>query len=181
MSLTDLGPELTGTIASFLEPRSIIALNTTSMAVNRNVPFRVSEVRQLAPEIEAVGAHRTGHIPVKCVDLGDLNQVHTASVRCEWWDQGWGNYKGRIWIVALPASIEDRPLSELSLEERLNLEGGRIVYSSPIAPRQRETLTINFSPKMEENYHLWYEVGGGGGHKLFISNLRLKTLVFILM
>ena len=35
-----------------------------------------------------------------------------------------------------------------------------------------------FKPKRDESYHLWYAVGGGGGHSLHLSNVTIQTLVF---
>jgi hypothetical protein len=43
----------------------------------------------------------------------------------------------------------------------MKFSSGRLVSASPIA----------------EIYHLWYSVGGGGGHELFVDNLVVYSLI----
>ena len=56
--------------------------------------------------------------------------------------------------------------------------GHRCVYSSGIAPHNFERLSLILKPRQNESYHLWYIVGGGGGHSLHISNMSVHALVF---
>ncbi|KAL3909679.1 MAG: hypothetical protein SGARI_002481 [Bacillariaceae sp.] len=63
-------------------------------------------------------------------------------------------------------------------------EGGKVVYKSPVATHDLEPLEISFVPKPAKSsdkkppmYHLWFVVGGGGGHSLTIENVYVHTLV----
>ena len=47
--------------------------------------------------------------------------------------------------------------------------GGRIVYTSEIAPHEEQDLTFTISPLDDEEYHLWVKAGGGGGHSLMLA------------
>jgi len=49
--------------------------------------------------------------------------------------------------------------------------------SSIVAPHQESQLFATFVPRDNEIYHLWYEVGGGGGHELFVKNCHVYTII----
>lgn len=67
------------------------------------------------------------------------HRTHSVVLTCQWRDQGYGNRKGALFVVAVPA--EDDP-NEETLE---SIENGKIVYQSPLAPHEQESLTISFS------------------------------------
>ena len=53
------------------------------------------------------------------------------------------------------------------------------MYSSDTAHHEEQRLEIMlFAPNEQETYHLWYVVGGGGGHILNLSNVMIQALVF---
>lgn len=95
--------------------------------------------------------------------------VHTLLISMQWSDQGWGNRKGRIMIVA-----EDKNQSL----DRHRAEYNRVVFASKIASHSRKQLRIEIKPKQNESYHLFYAVGGGGGHSLVLFNISVQALLF---
>mmetsp|Transcript_21839 Transcript_21839/g.33154 ORF Transcript_21839/g.33154 Transcript_21839/m.33154 type:complete len:348 (-) Transcript_21839:312-1355(-) len=98
--------------------------------------------------------------------------VHSILVSMSWKDQGWGNLKGMVLLVA-----EDKTRS-YDRSGRKGLDGGRVIRTSDIAPHTLENLSFSFRPRQHESYHLWYIVGGGGGHSLRLSNVSIQSLVF---
>jgi len=102
--------------------------------------------------------------------------VHSIRVSMTWKDQGWGNQKGGVRVVAKGQN----PLS-CRIGDKQELVGDgtlRVVYSSGIAPHGSEQLSFTFKPRPTESYHLWYKAGGGGGHALHLSNVGIQALVF---
>eukprot|EP00580_Thalassiosira_gravida_P005399 CAMPEP_0201654126 /NCGR_PEP_ID=MMETSP0493-20130528/45337_1 /ASSEMBLY_ACC=CAM_ASM_000838 /TAXON_ID=420259 /ORGANISM="Thalassiosira gravida, Strain GMp14c1" /LENGTH=399 /DNA_ID=CAMNT_0048130675 /DNA_START=61 /DNA_END=1260 /DNA_ORIENTATION=- len=98
--------------------------------------------------------------------------VHSILVSMSWKDQGWGNLKGMVFLVA-----EDKTRT-YDRSGRKGLDGGRVIRTSDIAPHTLENLSFSFTPRQHESYHLWYIVGGGGGHSLRLSNVSIQSLVF---
>jgi hypothetical protein len=92
-------------------------------------------------------------------------QEHT--IKCSWRDQGWGNRKGQLAIVAHVTADGD-------LVKKVSR--GRLVASSPTAGHFPPKLTLDVLPKIGEKYHLFYKVGSGGGHGLLVDDLRLKAV-----
>ena len=104
-----------------------------------------------------------------------------------WHDQGSGNRKGRVFVVAKNNQTCDRsgqvvesgnvPSDRNASSKRFG--GGWVVYSSDNAHHEEQRLEIMlFAPNEQETYHLWYVVGGGGGHILNLSNVMIQALVF---
>lgn len=122
------------------------------------------------------GAYRTGDQP-ECFGAivpKDTERLHSMAFECNWVDQGWGNRKGRIIVVA-----QDRPTYlEASDLQALPFADGTIVSRSPIAPHHTARLTLLFYPKPDKLYQLWCIVGGGGGHKLHVQGMALNRLGF---
>jgi len=87
-----------------------------------------------------------------------------------WKDQGWGNRKGKLFVVA---EEKNQPYDRSS--QRFG--GGRLLYTSEIAPHEEHTLGITFQPKENETYHIWYVVGGGGGHSLSLFSVIIQALL----
>ena len=106
--------------------------------------------------------------------------VHSYTFDLAWKDQGWGNKKGRFYIVGHDRGRKNN--MSASQEENENdpnfCDGGRIVYKSPIADHEEKHLRIVFRPRIDETYHLWYICGGGGGHTLSFRRMFLRALVF---
>lgn len=162
-------------ITSFLDYRSAVRLSNISKDVHSDVTLSL-----LSPRYELVYSHivygesATGDIPIKSARIpifGD--NPHTIFLKCRWKDQGWGERKGRIFVVA---HSEENANDNCQANE--HFESGKVVYMSPVASHSFENLSIAFSPQKSTMYHLWYIVGGGGGHLLIIEDLFAETLVF---
>jgi len=77
----------------------------------------------------------------------------------DWKDQGWGNRKSRVIV------------REVTRE--------KIVHFSEVASHEEQRLDIVLSAvNPNETFHVWVVVGGGGGHSIHLSNVRIQALVF---
>mmetsp|Transcript_9350 Transcript_9350/g.13855 ORF Transcript_9350/g.13855 Transcript_9350/m.13855 type:complete len:212 (-) Transcript_9350:77-712(-) len=102
--------------------------------------------------------------------------IHTVIVRGSWNDQGWGNRKGMLSIVAnadgRAPGDHQAPSSDV------------VACISP-APHRKEQFQLSFHPLEDhhndndnEEYTLWTRVGGGGGHALSVQDLSLMLFVY---
>lgn len=78
-----------------------------------------------------------------------------------WRDQGWGNRKGQVLVIA---KSKDGAI--------------RVVYASKLAPHSRQKLRIGIQPQDDETYHLCYKVGDGGAHEINLYGIQLNALVY---
>ena len=114
--------------------------------------------------------------------------IHTVCLMCKWKDQGYGDCKGRIYVVAHTTHYDK---NETCDDEQMLFDGGKVVCTSPLVSHSMEPLVITFTPSSNNNpttttttteqtdttyYYLWLKVGGG--NLLFIENLNVYTLVF---
>lgn len=107
--------------------------------------------------------------------------VHTVALKCQWKDQGWGNRKGRLFVIGKRREVLGDPEHQQQRQQQQSedqFDGGRVVFKSDVSPHTFESLEVHFSPQMEEDYYLWYVVGGGGGHLLMIEDFCVCTLAF---
>ena len=95
------------------------------------------------------------HIPILF-----RNRVHSVILQGRWRDQGWGNRKGQVHLMA----------------KRGN-EPTRIVFESEIANHMDDDLRIVFHLVENEEYSLNIKVGGGGGHSLHIKELTTTLVI----
>ncbi len=91
---------------------------------------------------------------------------HTITLETYWRDQGWGNRKGTLFIVA-----------NESTSSNVDFSSGRLVHTSPIADHSIQRLRMTFRPKQDEKYHLWIHVGGHGGHELIFETPLLVYVI----
>lgn len=104
--------------------------------------------------------------------LSSPNKPHTVYLRCRWKDQGWGNKKGMLSVVAKGgrAPNDDKPCSKL------------VVCGETPAPHQWSPLSLSFCPDTEDEekdpYAIWVRVGGGGGHQLNVEDLCIRVLTY---
>ncbi len=91
--------------------------------------------------------------------------IHTVKLAFDYRDQGWGNRKGNIYIT--------------ETSQNMNQEDdiGTIVAKSPTAEHIESRCVLKFKPKIGSNYNLYYRVGGGGGHELFVRNVKVESFV----
>jgi hypothetical protein len=174
--LSDLPRDALINAVAYLSTRDALRLSSLNSTFRRILSF--SMLQDPVPLLQSNnwnGTHdeesntprRAVWIPVKF-----RHKTHSVVLRCQWRDQGFGNQKGALFVVAVPAS--DDP-NEQTLE---SIENGTIVYESPLAPHQQESFQFSFAHSPEKAYYLWYRVGGGGGHRLLVHNLSMRTLVY---
>jgi hypothetical protein len=138
------------------------------------------------------GDEETGDLPVRSSYRIPVMAGFTHSVNLSlWWkDQGWGNRKGHIYIVASPkerfiSSEQQREASSVTATTTTappaddHFQGGRLVWqTTELAPHEWEQIELSFSPHDSEVYHIWYSAGSGGGHELYLRDGRLSTFIF---
>jgi hypothetical protein len=98
-------------------------------------------------------------------------RAHSVKMTLEWRDQGWGNQKGAIWVVGCKKDDVSRVTEFESVHNR-------VVYQSDLAPHATAKLEFSWVPRPDEAYHVWYRVGGGGGHTLLLRGVVLCPFVY---
>ncbi len=155
--------DLTETIASFLCPVDALALDASGTAtrcvvVERNRHFATNQVFAVSEH----RAHRLLPVPLG----GARTRVHTVGITLFWRDQGWGNRKGKVWVL--------RERDRAPNDHGISSEDVRCMKGP--APHAVAHEYMAFRPRAGEEYDIWYSVGGGGGHRLYIHNLGLHRL-----
>ena len=155
--------DLTETIASFLCPVDALALDASGSAtrcvvVERNRHFATNQVFTVSEH----RAHRLLTVPLG----GARTRVHTVGITLFWRDQGWGNRKGKVWVL--------RERDRAPNDHGISSEDVRCMKGP--APHAVAHEYMAFRPRAGEEYDFWYSVGGGGGHRLYIYNLGLHRL-----
>lgn len=146
---------LSGLNSSFQHTLSLSTLHTPTPLITHNIWNEQSDTPRRSVWIPVLFPHRT----------------HSVVLTCHWNDQSWGNRKGTLFVVAVPANDDPN-------EETLSsIQNGKIVYESPIAPHREESLCMSFSYSPSMAYYLWYRVGGGGGHNLTVNYLNMHTVI----
>ena len=170
--LADVPEALIFEIISYLEIKEIQFLSSTNKKLNKDVGLSV-----ICPKLEEIDSFSwyrnvVGFIPKCGPQIPHLFGVQTHSIcfRCNFVDQGWGDRKGQLYIVA--SNREDEfcdPLDGFGSRE--------VVASSPVAQHNATTISMTFQPKSHKKYHLWYKVGGGVCHALYVSNASVFYFV----
>ena len=155
--------DLAETIASFLCPVDALALDASGTAtrcvvVERNRHFATNQVFAVSEH----RAHRLLPVPLG----GARTRVHTVGITLFWRDQGWGNRKGKVWVL--------RERDRAPNDHGISSEDVRCMKGP--APHAVAHEHMAFRPRAGEEYDFWYSVGGGGGHRLYIYNLGLHRL-----
>lgn len=101
-------------------------------------------------------------------------QCHSRTLSWSWKDQGWGHQKGQVWIIASAVNKLDK--LQHSTEDPFG--GGRVVYASMITPHEMTRMQVTFAVVHGEQYRLWYKVGGGGGHELFLREGIVHCVIY---
>lgn len=158
--MNNLVDDITPLIAAYLPAEDAINFSKTSKKLNSQLSLS-STTRWLIDlsKDDCSNNHNYGfQIPIPLHAA-----VHSICISMDWEDQGWGNQKGHVLVTA-----GLNPMSDAS---------SKIIFSSGIASHHAEQLKITFTPKEGVSYHLYYRVGGGGGHSLHLSNIRVRALM----
>jgi len=170
-NLDNMPADLLMKTVSLLPAKDALYLSGTSKKLKRDVGFSVIDSGlRLFGQNKWVGDYATGDIPRRGPEIPNLFETQTLSIdlQFDFVDQGWGNLKGQIFVVA------DRGEPYKPLE---GFQTRRVVARSPGAQHRSTHIKLSFEPKMDEKCHLWYKVGGGGGHSLEVSNANVSYAI----
>jgi len=154
-------------IAKNLPPGDLINLCTTNNRFNFLRFYLPDSIDIPGENLERRGP-RDGHFePEHYFDSPVMNQkVRSITMTFEWVDQGYGNRKGQVWIDL----VRSGEVIENSLHDFPNLADHQMkseeikISNHPVVDRIRKGDILKFM----------VNVGGGGGHSLFIKDFNAK-------
>lgn len=173
--ILSLPNELKRRTASFLSPRDAMRLSETCRSLHSNLSLRLlRNSRVLFQRAQHFTGDRVNgdqqrpFVRIPCIS----RRVHSMTITFRWRDQGWGNRKGQLWVVARDRSVP--------IDESKPFHGGKVICESVLAPHETEEYRMTFltSSMDGEVYQLWYRAGSGGGHSLHLFDGRLNTVIF---
>jgi len=167
-TMDELPDEILPVIAGYLPPLDAMELNNTSKALHSKLSLTASRPRRILTKFSRGDCNDDLHYGFQ-VPVPKEIPCHSVVLLLIWKDQGWGNRKGRMVLEAEESGIHRASVRRCG--------EGRTVYTSGVAPHSAQRLHITFQPKKGETYHLWYAVGGGGGHAFHLSQVRTQALV----
>lgn len=172
LSVKTLPLELKRRIASFLSAGDAILLSQTCKALHSSLVLSsLSPPRLVLPLLEEVGHWRTGDDILRSIRIPVLQRrVHSLTLSFDWRGQRRGESKGKVWIAGRSTS--------LPIDPEHPYQGGTVVCESPLAPHTLQHFKMTFVPTEGLVYHLFYRIGGSGGHQLRIENGMLTTVIF---
>ena len=151
--------------STFLSPLDVINYQSSckhlKKIINLNLLHRASltKVRNLHER----GAYDSGDKVREWVELSPflfLSYIHTVKLSFKYKDQGWGNRKGYVYIKEIGNNQDT------------------FIAKSPLAQHSETECELSFKPKKGLSYFLFYKVGGGGGHELFVNDIKLQSYVY---
>mmetsp|Transcript_12576 Transcript_12576/g.20488 ORF Transcript_12576/g.20488 Transcript_12576/m.20488 type:complete len:344 (+) Transcript_12576:61-1092(+) len=158
-------------ITQFLPPVDICQLSNTSNKFHARLALYAAPPRKILSEFSRADYHHLnadhGPYPIEYgfeIPVPSQVECHSICVSMSWSDQGWGNQKSHLVVIAGNKDTRGKQ--------------GAVVFASCIAPHSPECLEITFRPNRCHSYHLWYVVGGGGGHSLHLKNVTVQALIF---
>jgi len=171
-------------IAGYLLPSDAIKLNNTCKKLHSKLSLTAIAPRPLIAKFIRGDHNDDAHYGFQ-IWVPDQVSCHSILLSMRWKDQGWGNCKGKIFVVANeknPLLCNDDDDDDDDRSGEMLFGGGRVVYTSATAPHEEQRLDVEFQPSKENinetSYHVWYIVGGGGGHSLNLSSVTTQALVF---
>mmetsp|Transcript_5240 Transcript_5240/g.9631 ORF Transcript_5240/g.9631 Transcript_5240/m.9631 type:complete len:309 (-) Transcript_5240:94-1020(-) len=169
-------------VVGYLASSGALGLACTSKSIRSQLSLATTNPRRILNKFYHHDCnddiHRGFQIPVPSQQMVS---VHSTRLSINWRDQGWGNRKSQVFVIATKKDqtpYESAGSVQIWNDERKEFGGGRVVYRSEIAPHSMGRLTITFMTKQEESYHLWYVVGGGGGHAISLEDVKVQSLLF---
>mmetsp|Transcript_28527 Transcript_28527/g.43132 ORF Transcript_28527/g.43132 Transcript_28527/m.43132 type:complete len:357 (+) Transcript_28527:225-1295(+) len=167
LSLQRVPAELQKRVANFLHYRDAFRLSQVNRQIQESLGM--SKIRlpfsSKCTNFKWVGPVRNGDIPRRSISLPLVmqNRVHTIILRGTYHDQGWGDTKGKLYVVASADKARRH----------------RLVAESLSAKHRESPLELEFNTVDDDvTYTLWYKVGSGGSHSLSLNNLALELIMF---
>lgn len=158
--MNELPKEVLQNVTDYLLPSEAVKLSSTSKQLHAQLLLRTTSAIRFLKKYARADCTDAIQYATEIPILPDM-PIHTLLISMIWRDQGWGNKKGRVFVISK------------SKEGII-----RVVYTSKDAPHSRQKLRIGIHPKDDETYHLCYKVGGGGGHEINLYGIRLIALVY---
>lgn len=161
MSVSILPFELQKNIAGYLSVLDASRFSQCSQQMHRNLSLSTISLPLLldATWHGNVNEGDTSQL-ARPIPIPFRNRVHSVILQGRWRDQGWGNRKGQVLLMA----------------KREN-EPDRIVLESDIAHHIDNDLRMVFHLVDNEVYSLYIKVGGGGGHSLHIKQMKTTLVI----
>jgi len=144
------------------------------------------------PDVNESGPYDGHFVPTKYFQSPVLeDSVERIEMSMAWWDQGYGNRKGQVWLK-LYRPRKNNKQAILITEMNPNRFGIAPHQKPPKMPQEKFVLNgIEFENNAEDvliqtdeivklaqpgdYFEIMKNVGGGGGHNLYIRNFKLKV------
>jgi len=155
-------------IANFLDEKDV----TRFASVSRDCRVVRLQLFHTEPSLNRNGGYEVYQASL-WQTLPVVPNAHTMVIKCRWKDQGWGNRKGMLSVITKGGRAPD--------DYKAWPEG--VMAGAEPAPHRTEPLLLSFRPRHgvgeeDQPYGIWYRVGGGGGHRLIVEDLRVGALVY---
>jgi hypothetical protein len=190
-------------ITSFLDDRDVAVASACCRAWRTNLPIvRLEPPVEIHHPLTMHGGYHNGDDYFYMLTLPVIISARTRSVTLQgrWRDQGWGNRKGQLAILATsattttasasqrePASpVVPPPPRQLSYSDLTEEQENRrmVCLTANVAEHQWHPFTLRFAtrtrpgPGSETNYyHLYMKAGSGGGHVLNLAEAKVFTVI----
>ena len=132
-------------------------------------PLKLKETKQTWHNPSSrYSAHEWQDLPL---DANTRRRAHTVLLKCRWQDQGWGNRKGMLSVVA-EGGTAPNDYTRWSEKVLAGPSLRRMMRSRSRSPSVRQ------KAQSCRRCKLFARAGGGGGHSLTVSQLCVRALVF---
>eukprot|EP00980_Cylindrotheca_fusiformis_P004240 scaffold918_cov126-Cylindrotheca_fusiformis.AAC.19 len=102
----------------------------------------------------------------------DSKPFHSMTFQSEWVDQGIGERKGRLFVVAQKKVVSQGRSHALPFEE------GKVVCKTSVVGHTMANVTASFHVKPDEFYQVWCFVGDQYGDLVHFKNMNFHVLSF---
>jgi hypothetical protein len=190
-------------ITSFLDDRDVAVASACCRAWRTNLPIvRLEPPVEIHPHpLTMHGAYHDGDDYFYKLTLPVLISARTRSVTLQgrWCDQGWGNRKGQLAILATSATttttsasqrepatlvVPPLPSKQLSYSDLTEEQDNRrlVCLTANVAEHHWQPFTLRFATRTRRDtetyyYHLYMKAGGGGGHVLNLEEVQIFTVI----
>ena len=165
----DLAADLKRRIADFLFVRDALRLCRTAKIIQQELglvvrpPFRMMQATYWRDELES---WNTTPRVATIVPVLYGERTHSITLNGHWCDQEGGNEDCKLYVVAHPQEDED-----------ICWNRGTVVAESNCARQSTTVFSLSVRPRPRMFYYLWYKVGGGPGHQVYISDILVHAVV----
>ena len=171
-TLSNLSKELKRIIASNLGTHDVRSFSMAGKSIHSDLALSTATPSfRFNCQEQWYGLNDTGDAP-RCyrpIPILFPGRTHSIRIQCDWRDQGWGNRRGRLYILAH---------NKNTVPGNRTFANGASVVISPLAEHFETKCTLCFSPHADLVYTTWFSVGGGRIHKLSVRNITVTALIF---